>query len=81
MKLRQPTNTEIPLPLFLSLICAAFRRACRWSGVANHPYRTHPKLQVKGVPTLLRWGKTSANATLVEEECAQADLLEMFTED
>ena len=49
--------------------------------MANHPYRTHPKLQVKGVPTLLRWGKTSANATLVEEECAQADLLEMFTED
>ncbi|XP_072163897.1 thioredoxin domain-containing protein 17-like [Diadema setosum] len=44
----------------------------------NNSYRTHPKLLLKGVPTLLQWNTPKK---LVEEECAKEDLVSLFFEE
>ncbi|XP_787642.1 thioredoxin domain-containing protein 17 [Strongylocentrotus purpuratus] len=44
----------------------------------NNAYRTHPKLQLKGVPTLLQWDTPKK---LGEKDCSNADLVQMFFEE
>ena len=44
----------------------------------DNPFRTHDKLKLKGVPTLMKWGGPQK---LSEEECANEDLVQMLFED
>jgi len=44
----------------------------------DNPFRTHDKLRLKGVPTLMKWGGPQK---LSEEECANEDLVQMLFED
>ena len=44
----------------------------------DNPFRTHEKLRLKGVPTLLKWGSPKK---LIEAECTNADLVQMLLED
>jgi len=39
-----------------------------YKGNPNFPYRTHPQLQIKGVPTFIHWTKDGPQQRLVEEE-------------
>ena len=44
----------------------------------DNPFRTHEKLKLKGVPTLIKWGGPEK---LVEEQCANEELVKMLMED
>jgi len=44
----------------------------------NNEFRTNSKTSLKAVPTLLLWGSPKR---LVEDECANKDLVEMFFEE
>ena len=44
----------------------------------DNPFRTHEKLRLKGVPTLMKWGGPQK---LVEEELFNEDLIQMLFED
>ena len=44
----------------------------------DNPFRTHEKLKLKGVPTLIKWGGPEK---LVEEQCANEGLVKMLMED
>jgi len=44
----------------------------------DNPFRTHEKLRLKGVPTLMKWGGPQK---LVEEELFNEDLVQMLFED
>lgn len=46
-----------------------------YKGVPTHPYRLHPVLQLKGVPTLIKWGSQGKLGELVEPQCADAALV------
>ena len=48
-----------------------------WKSPDNE-FRTHPKLKLTAVPTLLQWG---SNKRLVEEECTKEDLVRMLFEE
>lgn len=41
-----------------------------YKGNPDYAYRTHKKVKLQAVPTLMKWGRSSAVATLVEGECA-----------
>ena len=41
-------------------------------------FRKHPKLQLKGVPTLMRWGTAQK---LGPDDCAKEDLVRMLLEE
>ena len=44
----------------------------------DNPFRTHDKLKLKGVPTLIKWGGPEK---LVEEQCANEGFVKMLMED
>ena len=44
----------------------------------DNPFRTHDKLKLKGVPTLMKWGGPEK---LMEGECANEDLVSMLFEE
>lgn len=46
-----------------------------YSGVPTHPYRVHPALKLKGVPTLIKWGAGRKTGELVEAQCADKALV------
>ena len=61
------------------LLCLVPTRA-EWSGKSDHPYKTHPILKVKGVPTvlLLREGIVVARAE-TDADFENDDLLHMIS--
>eukprot|EP00455_Lapot_gusevi_P012422 TRINITY_DN1588_c0_g1_i1.p2 TRINITY_DN1588_c0_g1~~TRINITY_DN1588_c0_g1_i1.p2 ORF type:complete len:136 (-),score=36.78 TRINITY_DN1588_c0_g1_i1:35-442(-) len=52
-----------------------------YRGNPQYPYRVHPQLRLQAVPTLYRWGKNGPVRSLVEDQCADAGLLEALTEE
>lgn len=58
------------------VVCSVGARSV-WKDKAN-PFRTHERLRISGVPTLVRWGTPQR---LVEEDCADARKLELLFED
>ncbi|KAL6068164.1 Thioredoxin domain-containing protein 17 [Balamuthia mandrillaris] len=46
---------------------------------ADHVYRTHPLIQLKAVPTVIKWTKEGPKGRLVEDECFEADNLLKLT--
>jgi len=51
-----------------------------YKGKPQHPYRVHPKIKLKAIPTLVHWGKVSARAVLVEDQCCDPSLVNDFIE-
>lgn len=49
-----------------------------WKGRMDHPYRTHPRLRVARIPTLIRLRGADEVARLVEGECADPARLAAF---
>lgn len=50
-----------------------------YKGNSDYAYRTHRKVKLQAVPTLMKWGRSSAVATLVEGECADEDKVRDMT--
>jgi len=46
-----------------------------YAGVPTHPYRVHPGIKLRGVPTLLKWGAGRKTGELVEAQCADEALV------
>ena len=44
----------------------------------DNEFRTHEKLRLKGVPTLMKWGGPQK---LVEADCAKEDMVSMMFEE
>ncbi|CAG8480328.1 4362_t:CDS:2 [Acaulospora colombiana] len=54
-----------------------------YKGRPDNPYKTHPRIQLKAIPTLIKWSVTGSDddKRLVEYECANEDALsELFSE-
>eukprot|EP01132_Coremiostelium_polycephalum_P000404 gene404-509_t len=41
-----------------------------YKGNPEHPYRTHPQIQLKFIPTLISWNKEGPQTRLVDSECS-----------
>ena len=52
-----------------------------YKGNAQYPYRVHPKLLLKAIPTLYRWGKQGPVGSLVEGQILDVELLGALVED
>jgi hypothetical protein len=53
----------------------------RYKGNPEYPYRVHPQLKLKAVPTIYRWqGKRGPSRSLVEGECLDEQLMEALLE-
>ncbi|CAI2175931.1 5146_t:CDS:2 [Funneliformis geosporum] len=51
----------------------------RADGKPDNPYRLHPRIQLKSIPTLIKWtANAETDRRLVERECTQVDLLNAF---
>ncbi|KAL6059779.1 Thioredoxin domain-containing protein 17 [Balamuthia mandrillaris] len=46
---------------------------------ADHVYRIHPLIQLKAVPTVIKWTKEGPKGRLVEDECFEEDNLLKLT--
>ncbi|CAB4439362.1 unnamed protein product [Rhizophagus irregularis] len=50
-----------------------------YKGRPENPYRLHPRIQLKSIPTLIKWTENvETDKRLVEEECARDNLLSAF---
>lgn len=47
-----------------------------YRGNPDYPYRKHPQLQIKAVPTLIRWTSKGAKPKLVEEQILDETLMQ-----
>lgn len=54
--------------------CPVGERAA-YKGNAAHPYRTHPRVRLERIPTLLRWEGEREVGRLVEGECLDPSAL------
>jgi hypothetical protein len=64
----------------VTLIYAPVVRS-EYRGNASHPYRVHPQLKLKAVPTLYRWaGKRGPSRSLVEGECLDSEMMAALLE-
>ena len=51
-----------------------------WKGVAEHPYRHHPQLEVNGIPTMIMWKDQNELVRCNDTEHFQSeDLMAMFS--
>ncbi|CAG8565077.1 10269_t:CDS:2 [Acaulospora morrowiae] len=51
----------------------------QYKGRPDNPYRTHPRIQLKAIPTLIKWSANgSDDKSLVEDECSRDDMLKKF---
>ncbi|CAG8434501.1 15534_t:CDS:2 [Funneliformis mosseae] len=51
----------------------------RAEGRPDNPYRLHPRIQLKSIPTLIKWTENAeTDKRLVESECTRDDLLSAF---
>lgn len=57
--------------------CPVGERAA-WKGVADHPYRIHPRLRVARIPTLIRFRDGCEIGRLVEADCADPATVAAF---
>ncbi|RIA82080.1 hypothetical protein C1645_662983, partial [Glomus cerebriforme] len=50
-----------------------------YKGKPNNPYKLHPRIQLKQIPTLIKWTENAeTDKRLVEEECTRDNLLSAF---
>eukprot|EP01098_Paradermamoeba_levis_P012910 TRINITY_DN575_c0_g1_i1.p1 TRINITY_DN575_c0_g1~~TRINITY_DN575_c0_g1_i1.p1 ORF type:complete len:128 (-),score=28.46 TRINITY_DN575_c0_g1_i1:130-513(-) len=62
----------------IKLLECPVKRA-EYKGNPNYPFRTHSKVQLKAVPTFIRWTSEGPQKRLVEGECTASALLKMFS--
>ncbi|EFA81846.1 thioredoxin fold domain-containing protein [Heterostelium album PN500] len=48
-----------------------------YKGNPEHPYRTHPRIQLKGIPTLMSW-KQDTQSKFAEDECGNFEKVSAF---
>mmetsp|Transcript_9018 Transcript_9018/g.12400 ORF Transcript_9018/g.12400 Transcript_9018/m.12400 type:complete len:142 (+) Transcript_9018:46-471(+) len=67
------------IPSYTLLKCWISRS--EYKGNPKHPYRVHPKINLKAIPTLIRYSANgNPREVLVEEECYNVDLVKDFVE-
>merc|ERR1719357_1657365 len=60
-------------PPALLVECPVIRS--EYKGKPDYPYRQHPKLRLKSIPTLYKWGTAEV---LGEKDCSNPDLVELL---
>lgn len=66
-------------PGTLLIECPVLRS--EYKGNPKYFYRTHAKVKLQAVPTLMRWGERRATGSLVETKCANAALVAALVAD
>ncbi|ORX33292.1 hypothetical protein BCR36DRAFT_588626 [Piromyces finnis] len=49
-----------------------------YKNVPTHPYRVHPKVQLKAIPTIMLWNKDGLVKSLIIETIEQCEMLDEF---
>ncbi|OUM62931.1 hypothetical protein PIROE2DRAFT_10679, partial [Piromyces sp. E2] len=49
-----------------------------YKNVPTHPYRVHPKVQLKAIPTIMLWKEDGPAKSLIIETKEQCEMLEDF---